>query len=117
MIEFTGTVQDGHLPAQTRLQIAEACKRMEGKRLKVKIAEDKARRSLPQNDKFKGVIVPAFQAFAYQNGTFLTHSQADQIIKEGIGWVEEVTLPNGTVKMLPKSTHDQPKDVMSDLID
>jgi hypothetical protein len=117
MHEFNGTVHNGHLPAQTRLQIAEVCKRMEGKDLAISIKERKPTRTKPQNDRFKGYIVPLFQQFAYQQGTPLTHAQADQIVKEGIGWVEEVTLPDGTIKTLPKSTHDQPKDVMSDLIE
>lgn len=105
-IEFDGVVKQGHLPPAIRLSISDALKRAEGKRVRIKLAEYRKRRSTRQNNYYKGVVVPMFRDYINSFGNSVDKNFADRLIKLGIGYFDEVKMPDGTVEYNTRSSAD-----------
>jgi putative phage-type endonuclease len=113
--EFTSTVKNGR-PGMPR-SVDAMLRRMEGKPLHVVIEEPKKNRTLPQNSYWKGVLAPQFTRAMNEHGCQLTTYQADLVIKDGINYVQEVQMPDGQIKRVPRSTTECSTVEMASLVE
>lgn len=103
-VEFSGEVTNGHLPQEQRQRITTLLRRMEGKRVVVEIKPYRKRRSLPQNNYYKGVVVPMFRDFLNSYGNNVSNEFADRMLKLGVDFTREVKMPDGEIEIEPRST-------------
>lgn len=104
-IEFEGVVSGGHMPPPVRSQISEAIRRMEGKRLVVKISEPKKQRSSPQNRYYFGVIVPHVQQMFVDAGNNVGREETHEYLKQHIGKLTMVIeTPDGLKRTVTRSS-------------
>lgn len=96
-LEFSGLVTGGHLPPTVRHQIADSMRKMEGKRLSVKIAEFKKRRSNNQNRFYFGPFIKAIREWFLEQGyVFSADEIHDFLWRKVVKKTEIVILPDGT---------------------
>lgn len=104
-IEFTGIVENGHLPDATRQQIASTLKKVEGKRITIAISEMKRARSLSQNAFYWSVVVPQVQDMFTDNGMDADSEEVHSYLKEHVGGLKVIlTEPSGGKKTVPGSS-------------
>lgn len=104
-IEFSGIVQNGHLPAPVRTQIANTMQRMEGKRLAIKISEAKRRRSNSQNAYYWGVVIEQVRQLFADSGTDIDKEECHDFLKQHVGGLKDVVCdPSGARHSILKSS-------------
>lgn len=100
-ITIESMVTDGHLTDGVRLQIAQAIKQMEGKRVRIKISEAKKRRSHSQNSFYWGVVVPAVIQMFADGGADIDPDQCHDYLKKNVmGITEVITDPSGALHII-----------------
>lgn len=106
-IEFEGTITGGHFPPPVRHKLADAMKRMEGKRLKVSLAEPKRYSTDPQRRYYFAVIVEHCREIFYDAGTIMTKEDMHHWLMENVGkWFREVMGPDGVIIKIRRSYMD-----------
>lgn len=105
-MEFTGEIKQGHLPPSERLRVAEFLRRMEGKRVAVKIAPYRKRRSLSQNAFFHSAFLEAATEMFNDAGNDMSPDEVKEALKEKFGVKKLVTMPDGEQRYIPKGTRD-----------
>ena len=113
-IEFTGEVKNGHLPPVVRQRIGSLLTRMEGKQISVRVAPYRRKRTLPQNNYYKGIVVPQFRDFINSFGNSASDDFADKVIKAGVDFTRDVKMPDGSVVKEPRSTTELDTKEMSE---
>jgi hypothetical protein len=116
MREFVAKIKDGRLPIEVAREISAVIKGMEGATIRLTLKTVKPRRTLSQNDYYKGFIIPQFIKWARQYGNNLTKETADQVLKEMVGYVDTLTMPDGSQRDIPKHTAEEEKSEMADFI-
>lgn len=90
-----------------RLQISEAMRRMEGKRIKVRLSEVRRKCSTPQKRYYWGVIIPAIQRMFTEAGDILDAEEVHMYLKEHVGkLVRFVKDPTGARLKIVRSITD-----------
>lgn len=115
-IEFDGVVTQGHLPQSIRLGISDALKRAEGKRVCIKLAEYRKRRSLNQNSFFHGPFLDDVTEFFNEAGNSVDQDTVKGMLKDMFGLKVMVKMPDGIERYVPKSTRDYTTMEMEDFM-
>lgn len=105
-VEFTGEVRNGHLPSTVRQSISSLLSRMEGKRVAVRVAPYRKRRSLNQNSFFHGPFLLACTEMFNDAGNDMDNEAVKTALKEKFGLRMIVKMPDGKEHSIPKSTRD-----------
>lgn len=105
-IEFDGVVKQGHMPPSVRMGIADALKRAEGKRVCIRLAEYRRRRTLSQNAFFHGPFLEAVTEMFNEAGNSLDPDTVKDMLKEMFGLKILVKMPDGVEKYVPKGTRN-----------
>lgn len=104
-ITFEGIIANGHLPGSVRLQISDAMRRAEGKRVRIALSEVRRRRSSNQNSFYWGVVIPAVKELIADYGTDADEEEVHAYLKEHVGGFKMiVTDPSGVKKTIPGSS-------------
>lgn len=106
-LEFIGLVKDGKLPDAVRVQIGDAVKQFDGKRVSVVIKEVKRRRSSNQNGYYFGCVIPPIVAMLRAYGNDVDADDVHDYLKQEVGKLNRiVVLPDGEVKKVLGSTRN-----------
>lgn len=106
-IEFESQVERGHFMPAVRLQITDAMKRMEGKRVRLKLSEVKRKCSTPQKRYYWGIIIPAVLQMFTDAGNVVDAEEVHVFLKMHVGkLVKVVTAPGGECKKIVRSITD-----------
>lgn len=104
-IEFSGVVTGGHMPPDIRTRIADTMRRMEGKRLAIKISEQKRIRSFNQNAYYWGVVIESVMQMFADAGTDIDKEECHDYLKQYVGGLKDVVVdPAGARRSILKST-------------
>jgi hypothetical protein len=104
-VEFTALVNKGCLPKGIADQIADVVRRMDGKRLRIKIEEFKQRRSSPQNRYYHGVCVKLVTQMFRDAGNNVNEDDVHLFLKLRVGKLLQVIVsPDGEVHKSVGST-------------
>lgn len=104
-IQFFSKVEGGHIDINCRQAIATALKSLEGKTAKITIEEKKRKRSLPQNAFYWSAIIPPIVNMFNEYGNNVDAEQVHEYLKAEVGGLnQQVTLPDGEVKIMPGSS-------------
>lgn len=82
--EFSGQVNDGHLPAGVRNAIAGLLRQSEGKRIVVSVREWRKKRSLKQNRFYWDVIVGAVVDMHRDFGQVISKDEAHEFLQREV---------------------------------
>lgn len=97
-LEYVGLVVDGKLPAEVSRRISTAIRLMEGKRLRVILAEVKRTRSNNQNAYMWGVVYPPIVQMFREAGNNVDAEDVHSYLKEHVGKLKQVLVsPDGEV--------------------
>jgi hypothetical protein len=103
-LELCAKIENGHFPMQTRLQISDAMRRMEGKRLGIKLYVPKNASSSPQKRYYFGVIVEAIRHMFYEAGTVTTKDEMHEWLKRHVGkLLKQIKTPDGEITYVTES--------------
>ena len=98
---------EGKIQANVSLQIKEALKPLEGKRIFFKMGIARKIRSLDQNKYYWAAIIPITQqSIKEQWGEFIDKQQAHEFLKTYNNSIEKITEESDGNIRIPKSTHD-----------
>ena len=116
--EFIGKVHGGQLPAAVRKAIAEAIRRMEGKSLRVTLAEAKKRRSTRQNAYMWAVPIRMITDAFRDAGNVVDEDEVHEYLKAEIGKLRrKVVTQEGEVIDMPASTKHLTTSQMEDYLE
>lgn len=62
------------------------------------------KRSLNQNDYYKGILLPMVVKFFHDSACPLSETQVDYVIKHGVDSMCDMSMPNGEIVKVPRST-------------
>lgn len=106
-IEFESPVERGHFTSTVREQIALAMRRMEGKRMKVKLSEVKRACTAPQKRYYWGVVIPAVHQMLNDAGNIMDAEEVHVFLKMHVGkLVKTISVPGGMTKKIVRSIAD-----------
>src|SRR4051812_36592550 len=96
-IEIEATISNGHFPAKERLRLSDAMRRMEGRRVAVKLYEPEAYSSNKQRRYYFRVIVTAYLEAFREAGNVMDKDEMHLWLKQEVGklW-KEVLSPDAT---------------------
>ena len=101
-LEFFADIKNAVIvPPAYMMQFLKHC---EGKQVRILLSFGLKKRTLKQNNYYKGIVVPQLAAHLRDQGCNISDDQADELIKRGIHFQRKVALPDGTVETLPRST-------------
>lgn len=103
-IELYGTISDtGILTIANRERLTDWCKQHPGKQVKIKVERKGARRSLPQNSYYHGVVVELVREGLLDCGYSLSHDETHYFLKERFNPIE-IPGKDGFVITVPGTT-------------
>lgn len=106
-IEFESPVERGHFSPLVRGQIVDVLRRMEGKRLKVKLSEVRRKCSTPQKRYYWGVIIPEVRQMFVDAGNIIDDEEVHDYLKEHVGKLTKAVIdPRGDSKKIVRSITD-----------
>lgn len=106
-IEFESEVLRGHFLPEVRTRITETMRRMEGKRIRVKLSEVKRKCSTPQKRYYWGVVIPAIHQMFLDTGNVVDGEEVHDYLKEHVGKLtKSLIAPNGDSKKVVRSITD-----------
>jgi hypothetical protein len=106
-IEIEATISNGHFPAKERLRLSDAMRRMEGRRVAVKLYEPEAHSSNPQRRYYFSVIVQRYLEAFREAGNVMDKDEMHLWLKQEVGklW-KEVLSPDATRSRVLRSYRD-----------
>lgn len=116
-IDIYGSVSEsGVLTISNRERLTDWCMQNRGKQVKIKFERVAAKRSLPQNSYYHGVVVEAVREGFYDIGYYMNHDQTHEFLKRNFNPVE---IPNkdGVAITMPGSTTELNKTEFGDFIE
>lgn len=88
----------GHLPGQVHRELDDLIRGMAGKRMTLKLAPYKKRRSLNQNAYYFGVVIPAITKMFREHGNNVDNDDCHEFLKLRVGKLAQVFVtPEGEV--------------------
>lgn len=103
-LELVGKIHHGHFPDSIRSSLTDAMRRMEGKRLAIKLYEPQRSSSSPQRRYYFGIIVESIRHMFMEAGTNLTKDEMHKWLKQHVGkLLKEVVTPDGEVTYVLES--------------
>lgn len=104
-LEFIAQVQGGKLPDETARQIGRAVRLLDGKRVRVTVAEVSKKRSLNQNSYYWGVVIAMVREFVNELGNDMDEDEVHEFLKRHVGKLATmIKLPDGSVTKALRST-------------
>lgn len=116
-IETYGNIDsNGALTISNRERLTDWCMQNRGKQVKIKFERKSAKRSLPQNSYYHGVVVESVREGFYDIGYYMNHDQTHEFLKRNFNPVE---IPNkdGVAITVPGSTTELNKVEFGEFIE
>lgn len=112
-LEFIADIQAGNVIPPPYVQ--SFLRHCEGKKASILLRWGLKKRTLKQNNYFKGIVVPAFGQYLRGEGCKVTDEQADLLIKRWCGFTRLEELPDGEVVAVTRSTTECDTKEMAEL--
>lgn len=97
-------MEGGQLKRNSKL-VLEAIKTFEGKEIEIEIKRKYAKRSIPQNSFYWGVLIPLFQELINDHwGEIKSAEETHEILKFSCNYAEKVNHDTGEIIRVPQST-------------
>lgn len=116
-IELYGNISEtGTLTIANRDRLTDWCKQHAGKQVKIKVEKKSAKRSLPQNSYYHGVVVELVREGLLDCGYSLSHDETHYFLKERFNQIE-IPGKDGFVITVPGTTTELNKVEFSEYIE
>ncbi len=104
VISIQSDVKNGEIEPSILAHLLRCIKAFEGKRVSVVLRQYEKRRSRNQENFLHGYFLPALRNMFRDAGSDLSNAQVKELFKQEFGIKEVVTLPNGNLIEILKST-------------